>query len=323
MKRLYETVHASKLVREFAVKRGFIVLLAIPFLAACIQTESPLSTEKYQDKELLGHWVSVDNSKSVMELDIAVGKDGSYEIEERERNNGKPTNYVATITHGKRTNYLNVVMPRDKQKDAYMLFQYGFDKQGQELRVLGNNFDKLKAEIDAKKISGNSNETTWGRNMLITTSGAQLLSIFDAADGAKYFSEELIFKRGKDLSSEISATLQSQADAWNAGNLDAFMTAYLKSPDISFVSADGEMRGYDALEQRYRKKYGSSRDTMGKLSFSDLRVQRLGDQNALCVGHWLVERDGQPKLQGMFSLVLKLVDGKWKIIHDHTSLFTK
>jgi ketosteroid isomerase-like protein len=124
----------------------------------------------------------------------------------------------------------------------------------------------------------------------------------------------------KTVSVEVTKTLQTQADAWNAGNLDKFMTAYLKSPEITFVSADGEMRGYEALESRYRKKYGTSRDTMGKLSFSDLQVKSLGKENALCIGHWLVERAGQSNLQGIFSLVLTEVDGSWKIIHDHTSV---
>ncbi len=124
----------------------------------------------------------------------------------------------------------------------------------------------------------------------------------------------------KNVSVEITKTLQAQAEAWNAGDLDKFMTSYLKSPDITFVSADGEMKGYDALESRYRKKYGTSRDTMGKLSFSELEIQLLGDTNALCIGHWLVERADQPKLQGIFSLVLTEDTGTWKIIHDHTSL---
>ncbi|CAN5501534.1 hypothetical protein BH10CYA1_BH10CYA1_39650 [soil metagenome] len=124
----------------------------------------------------------------------------------------------------------------------------------------------------------------------------------------------------KNVSVEVTKTLEAQAQAWNAGDLDKFMSSYLKSPDITFVSADGEMKGYDALESRYRKKYGTSRDTMGKLSFSELEIQSLGEENALCIGHWLVERTGRPSLQGIFSLVLTVDAGGWKIIHDHTSL---
>jgi ketosteroid isomerase-like protein len=141
-----------------------------------------------------------------------------------------------------------------------------------------------------------------------------------ASSKASSSKEQQVSGRTEAVSIEITKTLQTQADAWNAGDLDKFMTAYLKSSEITFVSADGEMRGYDALESRYRKKYGTSRDTMGKLSFSDLQVRSLGKANALCIGHWLVERAGQPNLQGIFSLVLTEVNGGWKIIHDHTSV---
>ncbi len=41
-----------------------------------------------------------------------------------------------------------------------------------------------------------------------------------------------------DVSAEVTKTLQAQAEAWNAGDLDKFMSSYLKSPNITFVSAD-------------------------------------------------------------------------------------
>lgn len=132
--------------------------------------------------------------------------------------------------------------------------------------------------------------------------------------------KQAISGQNMNVSVAVTKTLQAQAEAWNAGDLDRFMTAYLKSPDITFVSADGEMKGYDALESRYRKKYGTSRDTMGKLSFTELEIRSLGDSHALCIGHWLVERADKPKLQGIFSLVLTEDAGAWKIIHDHTSV---
>lgn len=123
-----------------------------------------------------------------------------------------------------------------------------------------------------------------------------------------------------DASAAIPTVLQTQADAWNAGNLDQFMSVYVKSPNISFVSSDGELHGYDELESRYRKKYGTKRDTMGTLTFSELHIDALGESNALCVGHWHLVRAGQHPMQGIFSLVFTKTNGMWKIIHDHTSL---
>lgn len=80
------------------------------------------------------------------------------------------------------------------------------------------------------------------------------------------------------------------------------------------------MRGNKALRQRYEKRYGKSRETMGKLSFSKLEVTDLGRNHAMCIGHFLVEREKQAPLTGMFTLVLTRTKSGWRIIHDHTSV---
>jgi ketosteroid isomerase-like protein len=118
----------------------------------------------------------------------------------------------------------------------------------------------------------------------------------------------------------VHRLLQTQSDAWNRGDLDQFLTGYLRSDQTSFVSGGTEVRGYEALHDRYQKKYGNSRQTMGKLSFSDLKVQELGRNNALCIGHWLLERTDKTTIGGIFSLVFARTKSGWKIMHDHTSV---
>jgi len=122
---------------------------------------------------------------------------------------------------------------------------------------------------------------------------------------------------------EVPVVLQGQADAWNRGDLATFMTGYLKSADISYTAGGTEVRGYDALKERYEKKYGTDRESMGKLKFSDLRVSELGRDHALCVGRWHLDRAGKDALDGLFSLVLTRTSDGWKVIHDHTSLSEK
>lgn len=113
--------------------------------------------------------------------------------------------------------------------------------------------------------------------------------------------------------------LYKQNEAWNTGDLETFLHGYKESEDITFVSGATELRGFKALRERYEKKYGNSKETMGKLAFSQLEVSDLGKDYALCVGHWKVERKYKPDLTGMFSLVLVREGKDWKIIHDHTS----
>lgn len=119
----------------------------------------------------------------------------------------------------------------------------------------------------------------------------------------------------------VTSLLQLQNDAWNKGDLDTFMSGYLDSPDLSFTSAGKEVWGYEALRDRYQKRYGKSKESMGKLSFTDMKVTDLGPSNALAIGHWhLVRQSSNEKLDGTFSLVLVRTDKGWKIMHDHTSM---
>ncbi len=122
------------------------------------------------------------------------------------------------------------------------------------------------------------------------------------------------------VSSGVTDLLRMQSDAWNKGDIDKFLTGYVNSNEISFVSAESEVWGYEALRERYVKKYGDNKTTMGELSFGDLKIQNLGADNALCVGHWHLKRDGKDPMNGIFSLVLVRTKSGWKILHDHTSV---
>ena len=122
---------------------------------------------------------------------------------------------------------------------------------------------------------------------------------------------------------EIEQTIHQQKECWNKGDLDGFMSAYLNSKDICYTSAGIEVWGYEALRERYQKKYGSNKDTMGKLDFRDLKITELSPKSALAVGHWHLDRKDAASMDGSFSLVLLKKNNAWKIIHDHTSLFSE
>lgn len=121
------------------------------------------------------------------------------------------------------------------------------------------------------------------------------------------------------LQFEITSALQSGAKAWNRGDLDAFMNDYVRSDDMTYTAAGKVVRGFDALKKRYQDKYGSDRDSMGHLDFEDIEVWRLGDDHALALGRWILKRQSQDTVEGVFSLVFRKEKGGWKILHDHTS----
>jgi beta-aspartyl-peptidase (threonine type) len=115
---------------------------------------------------------------------------------------------------------------------------------------------------------------------------------------------------------QIVTVIELQQAAWNAGDIDAFMDSYLKTDELTFSSGGQTTRGWQATIDRYKARY-NSRELMGTLSFSDLEVTMLGDEAALVLGRWKLERD-EP-IGGNFSLVFRKIDGAWVIIHDHTS----
>jgi beta-aspartyl-peptidase (threonine type) len=95
------------------------------------------------------------------------------------------------------------------------------------------------------------------------------------------------------------------------------MEHYWKSDDLTFSAAGKTTRGWTATLERYRERYPTP-EKMGRLALSGLAITPLGDNAALVLGKWQVERESDP-LTGNFSLVLRKFDDRWLIVHDHTS----
>ena len=117
---------------------------------------------------------------------------------------------------------------------------------------------------------------------------------------------------------DVRAVLDQQVEAWNRGDVDAFMQGYWRSEQTEFVGSTGILRGWQAVLERYRKTYPDRR-AMGTLTFSDLEINSLGPEAALVVGRWRLEREHDRPV-GIFTLVLRRFPEGWRIIHDHTSM---
>jgi len=110
-----------------------------------------------------------------------------------------------------------------------------------------------------------------------------------------------------------------QQDAWNRHDLDAFMTGYWKSADLTFFSGANQRHGWQETMDRYKATYQSPGHEMGKLEFANLRVEPLGADAAFVRGEWhLTMPDGKTP-HGLFTLVFRRFTDGWKIVHDHTS----
>lgn len=118
---------------------------------------------------------------------------------------------------------------------------------------------------------------------------------------------------------EVEQVLRRQQEAWNRHDLAGFMTGYWNSPELTFFSAAHETSGWQGALDRYRRTYQSEGKEMGKLEFSDLRIEALGSDAAFVRGAWhLTMSDGKTP-HGLFTLVFRKFPDGWKIVHDHTS----
>jgi len=122
-----------------------------------------------------------------------------------------------------------------------------------------------------------------------------------------------------DSESAIKHVLTAQQEAWNRHDLDGFMSGYWNSPDLTFFSGAKETRGWQATLERYRATYNSPGHAMGKLDFSDLRIEMLGPEGAFVRGAWHLTMPEGKNPGGKFTLIFRKFGDGWKIIHDHTS----
>lgn len=115
----------------------------------------------------------------------------------------------------------------------------------------------------------------------------------------------------------IHGVLAAQQEAWNRGDVDAFLVGYWHSPELTFSGSSGVSRGWDGVLARYKKNY-PDRAAMGQLDFSNLEFRFLGADHALVLGRWHLKRE-KGEIGGVFSLVWQRFPEGWRIIHDHTS----
>jgi beta-aspartyl-peptidase (threonine type) len=115
----------------------------------------------------------------------------------------------------------------------------------------------------------------------------------------------------------IRGTLATQVEAWNRGDIDTFMQTYWKSPELTFSSGGKTTRGWQETLDGYKKRYPTP-ERMGKVRFEELEIYPLGDEAALVLGRWNLQREQDP-IGGNFSLVFRKFGDRWLIIHDHTS----
>jgi beta-aspartyl-peptidase (threonine type) len=97
------------------------------------------------------------------------------------------------------------------------------------------------------------------------------------------------------------------------------MAGYWHSEGLTFFSGAQETTGWQAALDRYKKRYTGAGNEMGKLEFTNLRIEMLDSDAAFVRGEFhLTTSDGKTP-HGLFTLIFRKFPEGWKIVHDHSA----
>lgn len=115
-------------------------------------------------------------------------------------------------------------------------------------------------------------------------------------------------------SEAIRAMLIAQKEAWNNYDIVSFMDGYWKSDDLTFYGSGGVIKGWEATLERYKKSY-PSKEHFGTLNFVFNEIAPVAEDTYYVMGEYYLTRP-VGNTNGIFMLVVKKIDGAWKVIAD-------
>lgn len=115
----------------------------------------------------------------------------------------------------------------------------------------------------------------------------------------------------------ILNVLEQQRSDWNKGDVEAYMQGYWKNDSLLFVGKSGPTYGWQKTLESYKKGY-PDKAAMGYLTFGIKKVEFLTKDRAFVLGSWNVKQE-KAELKGYFTLLLRKINGVWKVVVDHSS----
>ncbi|MCV6628915.1 MAG: nuclear transport factor 2 family protein [Flavobacteriaceae bacterium] len=112
----------------------------------------------------------------------------------------------------------------------------------------------------------------------------------------------------------IRDLMKKQEQAWSNHDLEGFMAGYWKSDSLRFFGANGLTYGWQKTLDNYTKGY-PTKDHTGILKFAIESLTKINDGAYFVMGRYHLDRKaGEAK--GVFMIIFKKIQGKWKIIAD-------
>jgi uncharacterized protein (TIGR02246 family) len=115
---------------------------------------------------------------------------------------------------------------------------------------------------------------------------------------------------------QVQGVLAAQAEAWNRGDLEAFVESYWDDARLTFCGSEGVVRGRADLLAKYHASYPTA-EARGQLRFDLIEVRPVGADAALVLGQYHLARTDPAS--GYFTLLVQRTAAGLAIAHDHTS----
>lgn len=116
---------------------------------------------------------------------------------------------------------------------------------------------------------------------------------------------------------DIVQLLKGQEEAWNRGDLDAYMQGYWQNEQLMLISNGKFRNGWDETLAAYKKNY-PDKESLGELKFTIKEIKMLSNYAAMVVGRWDLKRLKDTPT-GVFTLLVEKIDDRWVITMDHSS----
>lgn len=114
----------------------------------------------------------------------------------------------------------------------------------------------------------------------------------------------------------IRAMLDTTAEGWNKGDLNQYLSAYVK--EATEMLSTGPAGGVEAIEKTMKEGFWKKGKPEQTLRYENIVVRMLGKENALVTGQFILSGAGKPDRTGWFTTVWTKTKNGWLMIHDHS-----
>lgn len=114
----------------------------------------------------------------------------------------------------------------------------------------------------------------------------------------------------------IRDTLNFTAEGWNKGDLNQYLSAYVK--EATEMLSTGPAGGVEAIEKTMKEGFWKTGRPIQTLRYESIAVRMLGKKNALVTGKYVLSGANRPDRTGWFTTVWTKTKTGWKMIHDHS-----